>query len=212
MLAVWPQVLLPFSLGPGYALLRFMPYSPHAEMMLLGIWERLSGYTADCMCLAFTLCPEQPMKELCPAALGRMKALMRREFLLMKRNLVVYKAKVLQVVCMALVTATLFLRTHIHPISPYDGQEVAGFLFVATLTMLFNGLLAAVQANEYMSACVMTAKDAAVLCHCSTPPCPVCGNFPAACPCTPTTHPCKHCCQVGHMSIANNTTHTRIRS
>ncbi|DBB02982.1 TPA: hypothetical protein ACH3X1_013571 [Trebouxia sp. C0004] len=74
------------------------------------------------------------------SALGRMKALMQREFLLMKRNLVVYKAKVLQVVFMALVTATLFLRTHIHPISPNDGQEVAGFLFFATLTMLFNGL------------------------------------------------------------------------
>ncbi|DBB15923.1 TPA: hypothetical protein ACH3X3_003297 [Trebouxia sp. C0006] len=73
-------------------------------------------------------------------ALGRMKALMRREFLLMKRNLVVYKAKVLQVVFMALVTATLFLRTHIHPVSPNDGQEIAGFLFFATLTMLFNGL------------------------------------------------------------------------
>ena len=78
--------------------------------------------------------------EWCFAALGRMKALMRREFLLMKRNLVVYKAKVLQVVFMALVTATLFLRTHIHPVSPNDGQEIAGFLFFATLTMLFKGL------------------------------------------------------------------------
>ena len=58
----------------------------------------------------------------------------------MKRNLVVYKAKVLQVAVMALVAATLFLRTHIHPISPNDGQEIAGFLFFATLVMLFNGI------------------------------------------------------------------------
>jgi len=37
--------------------------------------------------------------------------MMRGEFLLMKRNLVVCKAKVLQVVFMALVSATLFLFT-----------------------------------------------------------------------------------------------------
>lgn len=54
----------------------------------------------------------------CCSAAARMKALMRREFILVKRNLVVYKAKVLQVVLMALVTATLFLCTHIHPVSP----------------------------------------------------------------------------------------------
>ena len=46
----------------------------------------------------------------------------------------------LQVVVMALVAATLFLRTHIHPVSPNDGQEIAGFCFFATLVMLFNGI------------------------------------------------------------------------
>lgn len=65
---------------------------------------------------------------------------MWREFTLIKRTFVVYKAKTLQVVIVALVAATLFLRTHIHPISPNDGQEIAGFCFFATLVMLFNGI------------------------------------------------------------------------
>ena len=65
---------------------------------------------------------------------------MWREFTLIKRTIVVYKAKTLQVVVVALVAATLFLRTHIHPISPNDGQEIAGFCFFATLVMLFNGI------------------------------------------------------------------------
>lgn len=73
---------------------------------------------------------------------------MRRELILMKRNLVVYKAKVLQVIVIGLVTATLYLRTHIHPVSPKDGSEIAGFLFFSTLVMLFNGL-----ANLSMTVC-----------------------------------------------------------
>ena len=74
------------------------------------------------------------------ADLQRIKALMGREFTLMKRTIVVYKAKTLQVVVTSLVAATLFLRTHIHPISPNDGQEIAGYCFFATLVMLFNGI------------------------------------------------------------------------
>ena len=74
------------------------------------------------------------------AVMQRIKALMWREFTLIKRTIVVYKAKTLQVVVVALVAATLFLRTHIHPISPNDGQEIAGFCFFATLVMLFNGI------------------------------------------------------------------------
>ncbi len=65
---------------------------------------------------------------------------MWREFTLMKRTIVVYKAKTLQVVVTSLVAATLFLRTHIHPVSPNDGQEIAGYCFFATLVMLFNGI------------------------------------------------------------------------
>ena len=70
----------------------------------------------------------------------RMLALGRRELTLSRRNFVVFKAKVTQVAVMGLITATLFLRTHIHPISPNDGQEIAGFLYFSTLVMLFNGI------------------------------------------------------------------------
>lgn len=69
-----------------------------------------------------------------------MLALGRREFTLVMRNFVVYKAKTIQVAVMGLISATLFLRTHIHPISPGDGQEIAGFLYFSTLIMLFNGI------------------------------------------------------------------------
>ena len=69
-----------------------------------------------------------------------MLALGRRELTLVMRSFVVYKAKTIQVAVMGLIAATLFLRTHIHPISPNDGQEIAGFLYFATLIMLFNGI------------------------------------------------------------------------
>ena len=70
----------------------------------------------------------------------RIKALMWREFTLIQRTFVIYKAKTVQVIVTALVAATLFLRTHIHPVSPQDGQEIAGYCFFATLVMLFNGI------------------------------------------------------------------------
>ena len=84
--------------------------------------------------------PQNNVHHTLPAVLGRLKALMRREFVLVKRNLVLYKMKVIQVLVLGLVAATLFLRKHIHPISPNDGQEIAGFLFFSTLAMLFNGI------------------------------------------------------------------------
>ncbi len=65
---------------------------------------------------------------------------MNREFTLIKRTIVVYKAKSFQIFVMGLIAATLFLRTHIHPISPNDGQEIAGFTFFGLLVILFNGI------------------------------------------------------------------------
>ena len=76
----------------------------------------------------------------CHAVKKRVMALSRRELTLFMRNFVVYKAKVLQVGVMALIASTLFLRTHIHPINPDDGQEIGGFLYFSTLMMLFNGI------------------------------------------------------------------------
>lgn len=90
------------------------------------------------------------------AVKGRLFALMRRELTLMKRNLVVYRAKVMQVGVIALVAATLYLRTHIHPVSPNDGQEIAGFLFFSTLVMLFNGIA---ELSLTVSTCNLLSMD-----------------------------------------------------
>lgn len=65
---------------------------------------------------------------------------MQREFTLIKRTIVVYKAKSFQILVMGLIAATLFLRTHVHPISPNDGSEIAGFTFFGLLVILFNGI------------------------------------------------------------------------
>lgn len=65
---------------------------------------------------------------------------MNREFLLIKRTIVIYKAKSFQVFVLGLCAATLFLRTHVHPVSPNDGQEIAGFTFFALLVIMVNGI------------------------------------------------------------------------
>ena len=65
-----------------------------------------------------------------------------------------YKMKVIQVFVLGLIAATLFLRTHIHPISPNDGQEIEGFLFFSTLVMLFNGI-----ADLSMTVCLTQNGD-----------------------------------------------------
>lgn len=65
---------------------------------------------------------------------------MFREFTLIKRTIVVYKAKSFQIFFMGFCAATLFLRTHVHPVTPNDGQEIAGFTFFGLLVILFNGI------------------------------------------------------------------------
>eukprot|EP00891_Asterochloris_glomerata_P009650 jgi/Astpho2/9650/Aster-03918 len=94
--------------------------------------------------------PYQPPNDQCMKALQtrtyalpglkRFKALMRREVILVQRTLFIYYFKTSQVVIMALISATLYLRTHIHPVSPQDGNEILGYLFFTMLIMLFNGI------------------------------------------------------------------------
>ena len=94
----------------------------------------------------YALCPViqsitvQTWFVLSAAGLQRWKALMYREFTLIKRTIVVYKAKSFQIFFMGFCAATLFLRTHVHPVSPNDGQEIAGFTFFGLLVILFNGI------------------------------------------------------------------------
>ena len=81
---------------------------------------------------------------------------MFREFTLIKRTIVVYKAKSFQIFIMGFCAATLFLRTHVHPISPNDGQEIAGFTFFGLLVILFNGIA---EMSMAVSNCFCTLKS-----------------------------------------------------
>ncbi|DBA84895.1 TPA: transcription factor [Trebouxia sp. C0004] len=78
----------------------------------------------------------------------RWKALMTREFTLIKRTIVLYKAKSFQILVLGICAATLFLRTHVHPVSPNDGQEIAGFTFFGLLVIMVNGIAEMAMAVE----------------------------------------------------------------
>ncbi|XP_010670733.2 pleiotropic drug resistance protein 1 [Beta vulgaris subsp. vulgaris] len=67
------------------------------------------------------------------------KACMSREALLMKRNQFVYIFKAFQLILTALVTSTLFLRSHMHKRDVQDGNIYMGALFFAQIQILFNG-------------------------------------------------------------------------
>ncbi|KAJ8773506.1 hypothetical protein K2173_005752 [Erythroxylum novogranatense] len=67
------------------------------------------------------------------------KACFSREFLLMKRNSFVYIFKMSQLIILAFVTATLFLRTKLHHDTTKDGGIYMGALFFAVIVSMFNG-------------------------------------------------------------------------
>ncbi|GAB4854144.1 transcription factor [Ancistrocladus abbreviatus] len=68
-----------------------------------------------------------------------LKACLSREALLMKRNKFVYIFKAVQLVIMALVVSTLFMRTKLHKRTVADGLVYMGALFYSELQLLFNG-------------------------------------------------------------------------
>lgn len=69
-----------------------------------------------------------------------LKACISREYLLMKRNSFVYFFRGFQLMMMAIITMTLFLRTnmHRHNVSP-DGGIYMGSLFFTVVMIMFNG-------------------------------------------------------------------------
>jgi len=69
-----------------------------------------------------------------------LKACFSREFLLMKRNSFVYIFKIVQLILMALITSTLFLRTKMHRDSINDGGIFTGALFFSVIMIMFNGM------------------------------------------------------------------------
>ncbi|CAL9134814.1 unnamed protein product [Musa textilis] len=68
-----------------------------------------------------------------------LKANMDRELLLMKRNSFVYIFKAVQLVIMAVIAMTVFLRTEQHRESVDDGATYNGALFYGIVTIMFNG-------------------------------------------------------------------------
>ncbi|XP_071709171.1 pleiotropic drug resistance protein 1-like isoform X8 [Rutidosis leptorrhynchoides] len=68
-----------------------------------------------------------------------LKACISREYLLMKRNSFVYIFKMTQLVFMATITMTLFLRTEMPKKTLVDGTIFMGALFFALVTITFNG-------------------------------------------------------------------------
>ncbi|KAL1532447.1 transcription factor, variant 2 [Salvia divinorum] len=68
-----------------------------------------------------------------------LKACVDREFLLMKRNSFVYIFKLAQIIMMAIISSTLFLKTEMHKKTVTDGGIYMGALFFALLTNMFNG-------------------------------------------------------------------------
>lgn len=68
-----------------------------------------------------------------------LKACISREFLLMKRNSFVYIFKMSQLIIMAFVTMTVFLRTEMHHNTTIDGGIYMGALFFTLIMIMFNG-------------------------------------------------------------------------
>ncbi|XP_004498643.1 pleiotropic drug resistance protein 1-like [Cicer arietinum] len=69
-----------------------------------------------------------------------LKACASREFLLMKRNSFVYIFKITQLIYLAIMTTTLFLRTKMHKKTVEDGGTYMGALFFTVTVAMFNGI------------------------------------------------------------------------
>eukprot|EP00891_Asterochloris_glomerata_P005171 jgi/Astpho2/5171/Aster-04755 len=123
----------PYKYIPVIAFTKAFKQTPWARQTLAELSEPYQAPNDKCMSALVTY----------KYALGRyarLKALMNREFTLIKRTFVVYKAKTIQVIFMSIVSATLYLRTHIHDDTPTDGNLKAGFIFFGSLVLLFNGI------------------------------------------------------------------------
>ncbi|KAK4487149.1 hypothetical protein RD792_006464 [Penstemon davidsonii] len=69
------------------------------------------------------------------------KACLAREWLLMKRNSIVYIFKTTQITIMAIITFTVFFRTEMSSGQLVDGGKFYGALFFSLINVIFNGLM-----------------------------------------------------------------------
>ncbi|XVF24885.1 hypothetical protein REPUB_Repub13aG0166000 [Reevesia pubescens] len=70
-----------------------------------------------------------------------LKACFSKELLLMKRNSFIYIFKLIQIVMMALIGSTVFLRTKMHKKTATDGVVQSGAVFFSVFMIMFNGLV-----------------------------------------------------------------------
>ena len=68
------------------------------------------------------------------------KDLMLRELLLVQRLAFVYVFKAVQFAIVAIIVATMFLRTHIHTSTISDASLKSGFFFFSLLQTFFSGV------------------------------------------------------------------------
>ncbi|VAI90451.1 unnamed protein product [Triticum turgidum subsp. durum] len=68
-----------------------------------------------------------------------LRACVEREWLLMKRNMFVYRFRAFQLLVMTTIVMTLFLRTNMHHGKVNDGIVFMGALFFALVAHMFNG-------------------------------------------------------------------------
>ncbi|GAB2293500.1 transcription factor [Dionaea muscipula] len=73
-----------------------------------------------------------PFKEL-------LKTSLDKEWLLFRRNLFVYIFRVIQIVTVAIIVSTVFLRTHMHSRNEQDGALYIGALSFSLIINMFNG-------------------------------------------------------------------------
>lgn len=68
-----------------------------------------------------------------------LRACIEREWLLMKRNMFVYRFRAVQLLVMTIIVMTLFLRTNMHHRTVNDGTVYLGALFFFIVAHMFNG-------------------------------------------------------------------------
>lgn len=73
-----------------------------------------------------------PMREL-------LKASFDKEWLLIKRNSFVYVFKTVQIIIMAIIVSTVFLRTRMHTRNERDGSLFLGAIMFGMINNMFNG-------------------------------------------------------------------------
>lgn len=69
-----------------------------------------------------------------------LKACWDKEWLLIKRNSFLYVFKTSQIVIVAFIASTVFLRTELHTRTEQDGAIYVGALLFAMITNMFNGI------------------------------------------------------------------------